>query len=141
MAINSRFTIAVHILTVLAQAQGEPLKSDFVANSINTNPVVVRRLWSLLAKSDLIVSRTGARGGGMLARQAAEITLLEVLNAVENRCLFALHAHPPNQRCVIGKNIQLVLGDIFAEAQNEMEKVLARQTIADVATAIKKNCR
>lgn len=139
MAINSRFTIAVHILTVLARAEGELLKSDFVAKSINTNPVVVRRLWSLLAKSDLLVSRTGAAGGGRLARKAVEITLLDVLKAVENRCMFAMHAHPPNKQCVIGKNIQLVLEDIFADAQHEMEKVLARKTIADVAAAIMKN--
>ena len=138
MAMNSRFTIAVHILTVLAQAQGEPLKSDLVANSINTNPVVVRRIWSVLAKFGLIVSRTGAAGGGMLAREAANITLLDVYSAVENRCLFTMHANPPNQRCVIGKNIQAALECIFAEAQHEMENVLARKTIADISTAVLK---
>ncbi|MBS1808459.1 MAG: Rrf2 family transcriptional regulator [Acidobacteria bacterium] len=138
---NSRFTIAVHILTVLAHKHDEPLKSDVVANSINTNPVVVRRLWSALAKAGLIVSRTGATGGGKLAREASMITLLDVYNAVEARCVFAMHANPPNKRCLIGKNIQLVLEDIFAEAQREMEKVLARKTIADVAAAIMKNCR
>ena len=138
---NSRFTIAVHILTVLAHKRDEPLKSDVVANSINTNPVVVRRLWSTLAKAGLIVARTGAAGGGMLAREASLITLLDVYNAVEARCVFAMHANPPNKQCLIGKNIQLVLEDIFAEAQREMEKVLARKTIADVAMAIMKKCR
>lgn len=141
MAMSSRFTIAVHILTVLAQAQGEPLKSDFVARSINTNPVVVRRIWSELAKSGLIISRTGAAGGGMLARKAADITLLDVYSAVENRCLFAMHANPPNKRCLIGKNIQTALEAIFVEAQHAMETVLARKTIADISTAVLKHCR
>ncbi|MFN7926668.1 MAG: Rrf2 family transcriptional regulator [Blastocatellia bacterium] len=138
---NSRFTIAVHILTVLAHKHDELLKSEVVARSINTNPVVVRRLWSTLAKAGLIVARTGATGGGRLAREATQITLLEVYHAVESRCVFALHANPPNKRCLIGKHIPLVLEDIFTEAQREMETVLARKTIADVATAIMKNCQ
>lgn len=138
MATNSRFTIAVHILTVLAQSGAEPLKSDSVALSINTNPVVVRRIWSMLAKSGLIVSRTGATGGGRLARKATEITLFDVYSAVERRHLFALHAHPPNKRCRIGKNIQSTLECVFAEAQQEMEKVLERKTIADILRAVMK---
>ncbi len=132
MPSNSRFTIAVHILTVLAHDCEESHKSDFVATSINTNPVVVRRIWSSLAKAGLIVSRTGAAGGGKLARPANDITLLEVYSAVEKRRLFALHAHPPNEDCMIGKNIQSALGCIFAEAQHEMEQVLAHKTIADI---------
>ena len=88
MGNNSKFTIAVHILTMLANAKDASLKSDYVAKSINTNPVVVRRIWASLAKADLLVSRTGSSGGARLAREASEITLLDIYRAVETGCLF-----------------------------------------------------
>jgi DNA-binding IscR family transcriptional regulator len=44
MAANSQFSIAIHILTMLAKTSDERLKSDYLAKSVNTNPVVIRRL-------------------------------------------------------------------------------------------------
>ncbi len=136
MATNSKFTIAVHILTMLANAKDEPLKSEYVACSINTNPVVVRRIWSTLAKAGLLTSRTGATGGSRLARAASKITLLDVYQAVETGCMFPSHPNQPNQNCQIGKNIQGALEGIFAQAQHEMEQSLARRTIADILQTV-----
>jgi Rrf2 family protein len=132
MPTSSRFAIAVHALTLLARGGDEPLKSEQVARSVCTSPVVVRRIWCLLAGAGLIASRTGAAGGSRLARDASEITLLDVYRAVEPRALFALHPNPPNRRCAVGRNIQSVLDAVLGEAQRRMEQALAEVTIADI---------
>ncbi|MBV9496028.1 MAG: Rrf2 family transcriptional regulator, partial [Acidobacteria bacterium] len=49
MTQSSRFATAVHILTLLAGENEEPLTSDYIAGSVNTNPVVIRRLLGILA--------------------------------------------------------------------------------------------
>ena len=77
--------MAVHVLTLMAWADDEPLKSEQVAESVNTNAVVIRRMLCELAESKLVVSQTGSMGGSRLARQPEEITLLEIYQAVESR--------------------------------------------------------
>jgi Iron-dependent Transcriptional regulator len=50
---SSRFSVAVHILTLLAHEQGRALTSEYIAGSVNTNPVVIRRMLGLLSKAAL----------------------------------------------------------------------------------------
>lgn len=140
MGNNSKFTIAVHILTMLANAKDSPLKSDYVAKSINTNPVVVRRIWASLAKADLLVSRTGSSGGARLAREASAITLLDIYRAVETGCLFPVQPNQPNQHCQVGKNIQGVLDEVIQVVQQKMETALVEVSIADVLKSVM-NCK
>ncbi|MNL20391.1 putative HTH-type transcriptional regulator YwnA [compost metagenome] len=132
MSFSSRFAVAVHILTLLQQSGGEPLTSDYIAGSVNTNPAVVRRLLSLLAQAGLTTSRLGAGGGALLARPAEAITLLEVYQAVEDGHLFAMHHEAPNPLCLVGRNIQGALERTIDAAQRALEAELAGKTIAGV---------
>ena len=132
MAANSRFAIAVHILTMMAWAGDEPLKSEQVACSVNTNPVVIRRILCALQKARLVVSQTGAAGGSRLARRPGQITLLDIYRAVDAGDLFSLHRQPPNDECPVGMNIETVLEDILSEVGQSIERVLAKITIEKV---------
>src|ERR1051325_6333012 len=126
MPANSRFAIAVHILTLMARAGDEPLKSDEVACSVNTNPVVIRRILCALSKAQLVVSQTGASGGSRLARKPNQITLLEVYRAVDAGEIFALHPQPPNAKCPVGMNIEGALDNILEEVEQGVERVLEK---------------
>lgn len=136
MAANSRFAIAVHVLTLMAWANDEPLKSELVACSVNTNPVVIRRILCALAKAGLVVSQTGAAGGSRLMRKPSQITLLDIYRAVDAGCIFSLHRQPPNEECPVGVNIEAVLENILAEVDQSMERVLAKITIEKVLQAV-----
>src|SRR5438132_8465260 len=125
MPTNSRFAVAVHILSLMARADNEPLKSEQVAESVNTNPVVIRRMLCELAQDNLVVSQTGAGGGSRLARCADEITLLDVYRAVESPRLFSLHPHHPNRHCPVGVSIESVLGEVRGEMDAAVETVLS----------------
>ncbi len=136
MAANSQFSIAVHVLTLLARAGEGNVKSECIAASVNTNAVVIRRLISQLHQAGLVASRTGAFGGTRLARTPAEISLVEVYKAVCFGEVFALHARSPNQDCPVGRNIEAVLCRLQKEIDKSVDSTLARYTLADVMEGV-----
>ena len=123
MTASSRFPAATHILTALHWNEGELLSSEQLAVTVNTNPVVIRRVLGTLRKAGLVTTLSGAHGGSKLARSPQQITLLEVYRAVEDTSLFRLHC--PNTTCALGGVIETTLAPIYGEAEQAMEQVLA----------------
>ena len=136
MAANSQFSIAVHILTMLAKTSDERLKSEYLAKSVNTNPVVIRRLLCGLQSADLVVSQVGAAGGTTLAKKPKDIRLSDVYNAVAGGEVFSLHPKTPNQDCPVGKNIEAILCKLQKEIDKTVEEKLAGYTLRDVLEMI-----
>ena len=134
---TSRFAVAVHVLTLMAWSDDEPLKSDQIAMSVNTNPVVIRRMLCELAGEQLVVSQTGSMGGSRLARNPKQITLLDVYRAVESADVFSLHPKRPNKRCPVGSSIGTVLAEVRTEMDAAIAHVLTGITIGDVVLRLK----
>ena len=124
--------MAVHVLSMLARSQDENLKSDDLAGSVNTNPVVIRRLIGQLNQAKLVVSQTGANGGTRLARRPEEIDLAEIYRAVGCGNVFALHAKGPNKDCPVGKNIEAVLCCLQKEIDRGIEAKLRKYSLQDI---------
>src|SRR5215510_4262026 len=132
MSTNSRFAVAVHVLTLMAWSGDEPLKSEQVAESVNTNPVVIRRMLCELADAGLVVSQTGSLGGSRLSADPNSATLLDIYQAREYPGVVSLHRQPPRQDCPVGVNIETVLGNVLQEVDSADEQVLAKITINDM---------
>ncbi len=134
MQISSRFTIAIHILTAIDTFQNEyKVTSDFLANSINVNPVVIRRTMQALKSAELIEVKRGT-GGMVISKPMNEITLLDIFQAVEpleNGQLFHFHENP-NTACPVGRNIHAGLDDKLFSIQNAMEVQMKNITLQDV---------
>jgi Rrf2 family protein len=141
MPLNSRFAVAAHILTLLYEGNGEPLTSECIAGSVNTNAAVIRRLLSQLAKAGLTTAQLGAGGGALLARPAHAITLRDVYRAVDEGTLVALHPQIPNPECLVGRHIQASLETIMADAERALEAELAGRTITDLVDDVRKRER
>jgi Rrf2 family protein len=137
MSTSSRFSVAVHILTLLQAADGAPVASERIASSASTNPAVIRRLLCMLARAGITTSQLGAGGGALLARRAEDITLLDVYRAVEEGALFAMHHKPPNPGCSIGRHIQVALEETTGEAVRALETVLAGKSVADMLSEVR----
>lgn len=61
--VNSRFSVAIHILSLIATTSDKSLlTSDFIAGSVNTNPVVVRRMIGVLKRQAYFYHIQGLRG-------------------------------------------------------------------------------
>ncbi len=132
MAANSQFSMAVHVMAMLAGSRDENVKSDCIAASVKTNPVVIRRLLGQLNHAQLVISQTGANGGTRLARCPNEITLSEIYNAVSCGEVFALRSTSPNKDCPVGRNIEAVLCNLQKEIDKTIGERLAGHTLQSV---------
>lgn len=132
MTHSSRFTVAIHILTLLAFCGPEAQTSEFIAGSVTTNPVVIRRLLASLRAARLVASQGGPGGGWQLLREPGEITLAQIFQAVEGSALFPMHASEPNPQCPVGGSIQAALAGIFQGAEQAMLAQLDRTTLAQL---------
>ncbi|CAA7612456.1 putative HTH-type transcriptional regulator YwnA [Candidatus Terasakiella magnetica] len=137
MTRNCRFAVAVHVTALLGTMAPQPCTSEWIAGSVNTNPVVVRRILSALAKAGLVSSTRGSTGGSILAKAAERITLLDIHRAVAEDETPALHNQPPNPACPVGRNIQSVLIRVMDRAEAAKEAVLATTTLAEVVGALR----
>ncbi|PFH10258.1 Rrf2 family protein [Collimonas sp. PA-H2] len=136
MPTSTRFAVAVHTLAALAVSGGKPLRSEDLATSVNTGPVVIRGLLSRLADAGLTKSQLGAGGGALLAKPADRIRLLDVYRAVEDTELFAMHRTPPSAVCPVGSNIQEAMRPVLERARKALETELSKVTIADIAVEV-----
>src|SRR4051812_31118146 len=109
MAANSRFAMATHIMTALSLCSDEKMNSTELASSLNTNPVVVRRILSDLQKAGLLHTQAGRAGGATLARKPSAISLHDVFQAVDDGELFAYNPNDPNKKCSLSCVMKSVL--------------------------------
>ena len=140
--LSSKLSVGIHVLTVLALKKGEALTSEFLACSVNTNPVVIRRLLGSLREAGIVQSRTGVGGGWSLRLDPEQITLREILRAVEPQNeIFALHRSEPNPACPCGLHIQGVLTEVYDRVQEGMSQQLASYSIACITRKIEDRLR
>lgn len=135
MQISSRFTIAIHMLACMDVFKDEyKITSDFLASSINVNPVIIRKILSQLKDAGLIEVKRGP-GGATIARSLEDITFFDVYQSVEcieENTLFHFHENP-SPDCPVGKNIHHVLDDKLIRVQTAMEQELKSITLADMS--------
>ena len=137
MAANSRFAMAVHILSLLASRGRELQTSSALAASVNTNPVVVRRLLAELTRAGLVESVEGKAGGSRLARRPRAITLGDVYKALGDESLFALHQNPAKKSCKISCAVKPILKVVFSRAEAaacaELKKIDLESLLEELA--------
>jgi DNA-binding IscR family transcriptional regulator len=129
--------MAVHVLAVLAYKEGDRVTSSLLAGSVNTNPVIIRRLLLALQRAKLVDTCKGAGSGSRLSRSPRRIHLDQVYRAVEIAQPFASPPRKPNAACPVGKCIRESLDRVFASAQSALERDLEKTTLADVMDAVK----
>src|SRR5690242_3757711 len=137
MKTSCRFAMAVHVLALLAYKEGDPVTSGYLARSVNTNPVIIRRLLLALQRARLVETRKGPGAGSRLSRSPRRINLAEVYRSVEDGESFVTPARKPSASCPVGSCIIEALGRIFESAQNALERDLAKTTLADVIETVK----
>ncbi|SEC10793.1 transcriptional regulator, BadM/Rrf2 family [Streptomyces sp. 2231.1] len=135
MAGNSQLTVAAHALTwiELHRRIGDGnATSEGIAGSVNTNPVVIRRLLGRMRDAGLVHSRRGAAAGWVLARPLEDITLRDVYEAIEPPPLFAMHRSDPNLGCPVGSGIQPAMRPVYTRIEEAVRTELDQITLADV---------
>lgn len=128
---NTRFATAIHIMTLLAKSPQEWLTSEWMAGSINVNPVIVRKEISVLREAGLIASRQGKDGGSQLARSADQISISEIYRAVKNTEVLGKKNQNPNPACSVGKEINNHLNTLFEETDQLVTQFLGDKSLKE----------
>lgn len=126
---NTRFATAIHIMTLLAKSPQEWLTSEWIAGSINVNPVIIRKEISVLREAGLIISRQGKEGGSQLGKNAELITISEIYKAVKNTEVLGKKNQNPNPACSVGKEINTHLNTLFEETDHLVVKFLGDKSL------------
>ncbi|MDE6775945.1 MAG: Rrf2 family transcriptional regulator [Ruminococcus sp.] len=140
MQFSSRLTIATHILLCIETFKDDyKVTSNFLAGSINTNPVIIRNILGLLSSAGIVKIKAGI-GGASLAKSPDEITLLDIFKAVEKEeSLFHFHENP-NRQCPVGRTVHSVmdnkLDNIQSAMENEMDKITLNQLVKETKEQI-----
>lgn len=128
---NTRFATNIHIMTLLAKEPEKFLTSEWIAGSININPVIVRKELIILKKFGLIESRQGKDGGARILKNAVEISITEIYEAVRNSEILGKKNLNPNPKCTVGKDINKNLNALFSETENVVQQFLMNKKLSD----------
>lgn len=132
---STRFPVAMHLMTMLAMVELREgplfLSSAWMAHSANKNQATLRLLLGKLSKAGLIETAAGSRGGARLARDAREITCLDIYKAMEHDSLFGVHEGNPE--CLISTYVGGFMESFFDEAEHRFERELSTVCLGDVA--------
>jgi len=135
MSDSQKFPVAAHALAYLAHKEAfsssAAVSSAALAASMPTNPVVVRRVTTMLAKAGLIATRAGANGGAWLLKPANAISLDQVLRAV-NGCAHLGMPPPGAKGCPIGQKIPKAVGAAILAADQAAAERLSQIMISDL---------
>lgn len=135
---STKYSVSVHILSMIALKKEKTITSEYIACSVNTNPALVRRLMSTLKRAGLIKSQTKIGVIG-LTKSPDEISLLEIFRAVEKeQRLFAIHTDT-NDACPVGAKIGNVLEYINTQVQSEFEQKLDSILLSDILEGLHMN--
>jgi Rrf2 family protein len=136
--VNSDFTIAVHSLVYLAYLPDHMASSELIAKNVCTNPARIRKVMSNLRNHGFVKTKEGIGGGYILNCNAQEVTLADIYRTVSQG---ALKPHwctgDPDQKCLVSSNTQVVMDQIFSEAELYVEKYLEEMTISSVLAKVK----
>lgn len=129
---NTQISVAIHILSLIS-IEETPISSKMIAGSINSNPTLVRKICKYLKNGQLIESQQG-KSGYKLSKPASEITLGAVYLLIHEEDHFAKIHQGTNPDCVVGRNIQAALDDVYSKVDLKIVETLNRTTLEDLTT-------
>ncbi|HYF26953.1 MAG TPA: Rrf2 family transcriptional regulator [Baekduia sp.] len=131
MRISARADYAVRAAIELARApQGRPLKGDAIGTAQGIPVKFLEAILSELRHAGLVQSRRGTEGGYWLARPATEVTVADLVRAVEGP-LASVRGERPEDVAYAGSAVPLQ--EVWIAVRASLRDVVERVTVADLA--------
>ena len=124
-------------MTALAFSPDEVIGSQILAASVNTNPVVVRRLLLALRRARLIETFTGKHGGARLRKKPRQISLVDIYDAVEPRPIIPVNERRALKKCHVSCNMKAIMTRVAESTEQAVRKHLRRITLADLVRKVR----
>ncbi|MBX3708443.1 MAG: SUF system Fe-S cluster assembly regulator [Gammaproteobacteria bacterium] len=124
---------AMLILNMMAKTPNAILSTPFLAEALHLSAPTVSKVLKILSDADLVTSIRGAEGGYRLARLAADITVADVITAMEGdlaitACCEGVGLCAIDSMCAMRENWQKINRMIHA--------LLSRLTIIDMSNPL-----
>jgi Rrf2 family protein len=130
--IKTKFSIALHIMTLVSIYKEDWLTSTTIASSLNINPVLVRKELATLKEGGLIESKEGKNGGIRILKDANDIYLSDIFNLIKGSdTVLSLLKNEPNPNCKVGKQINTKLKSVMATIDNAISSELRKETLEE----------
>lgn len=129
--ISGKFAITIHILTLLNKFPNDFLSSDFIAGSMNLNPVLVRKEIANLKAHHIVESKEGKNGGTKMAVNAANLSLKEIFEMTFESIGLGFAKNQPNPDCPVGKKINQNLEALYKEMNTKVSAQLENISLED----------
>jgi len=127
--VSAKVDYALRAMTELAAAPPGPVKGERLATSQAIPPKFLENILTELRHGGLVASQRGAEGGYQLARPASEITVADVIRAVEGPIATVRGARPEDASYT---GAARALGEIWIELRTAMRGVLEQTTLAEL---------
>ena len=131
MQANKNFSISIQVCVYMSYKGKERYASNELAESVKTNPVVIRRLLASLKRAGLVKSANGPKGGFSLGKPPEKMTLWELYLGTREGDFF--NRPKPNPDCVVSSNLKYLVEETFQEAELAMKPVFEDTTIKDLS--------
>ncbi|HOZ75673.1 MAG TPA: Rrf2 family transcriptional regulator [Flavobacterium sp.] len=131
--ISGKFAVTLHILTLLAKFPEDFLSSEYIAGSLNMNPVLVRKEIANLKKHQFVQSKEGKNGGTKLLKNPETISLNDIYKITFDSVTFGFSKNEPNPKCPVGKSINKNLSGLYADINWKISKELSDISLLNFA--------
>ena len=123
-------------MTALAFSPGEVISSETLAASVNTNPVVVRRLLLGLRRARLIDTFTGKHGGARLRKNARQISLVDIYDAIEPGPVVPINERRVLKKCHVSCHMKSIMTHVAESTEDAIRSQLRRTSLVDLVRKI-----
>ncbi len=133
---TSEFAIAVHALVFLNHKQSSQ-SSETIAENVCTHPVRIRKVLAKLKKADLVETKEGLNGGYVFVKNACDITLQMVGEALkEHPVEVKWDSGDADMDCLIASGMAMIMERIYQRLNGACYQELALITIDDIDAKI-----
>jgi Rrf2 family protein len=129
--ISAKADYAVRVAAELAAATPkQPVKGEHLATAQEIPLKFLENILGSLRTAGIVASKRGAEGGYLLAQKPADVTVADVIRAVDGP-LGAVRGEPPEDLTYPGPAKRVV--DVWIAARASLRTVLEHVTLADLA--------
>ena len=131
MRISAKVDYAVRAVVELAAATDEkPVKAERIATAQGIPLNFLENILGELRHAGIVRSHRGAEGGFRLARSPSEVTVADIIRAVEGP-LASVRGGPPEEATYPGASESLPR--VWIAVRANLRRVVERVTVADIA--------
>lgn len=132
---DSRLSGVLHLLLHMAE-QGGPVTSETLARSMDTHPVVIRRIMAGLREQGYVQSEKGHGGGWTLACDLSKVTLRDIYEALGSPVLLSMSNRTEAPDCLIEQAVNDALNQACHDAEALLLSRLGEVTLATLGANV-----